>query len=183
MTGMDAKDSDAGWLKDRLWRPSPHYDERPFGMPIDLVIVHAISLPPGFFGGTAILDFFSGSLDAKAHPYFESIQHLRVSPHFFIDRQGVTVQCVGLQHRAWHAGVSVFEGRERCNDFSIGIELEGSDDNPFESVQYDNLIALLAEIHSHCPFRAVVGHSDVAPGRKTDPGPFFDWSVIRRAGF
>lgn len=172
-----------GWLEGLVHRPSLHYDERPEGACIDLAIIHAISLPPDVFGGPQVLEFFEGRLNPEAHPYFAQIAHLRVAPHFFIDRDGRSTQCVSVLHRAWHAGVSCFQGRERCNDFSIGIELEGSDTQPFTDAQYDSLILLLHRLRQCCPLRHTAGHSDVAPGRKTDPGPFFEWARLHRAGF
>ncbi len=158
---------------------SPNMDDRPPGVAIDLVVVHAISLPPGVFGGAGIERLFTNTLDPAAHPYYGTIAGLRVSAHFLIRRDGALVQFVSCQKRAWHAGVSRWRGRERCNDFSIGIELEGCDERTFEDAQYVRLDALLEALRIRYPIADVVGHSDVAPGRKTDPGPHFDWHRLR----
>jgi AmpD protein len=158
--------------------PSPNCDERPEGESIRLVVIHAISLPPGEFGGPGIIQLFSNSLDPEAHPYFREIQALRVSAHFLVRRDGELIQFVPCSRRAWHAGVSSWMGRESCNNFSVGIELEGCDQLPFEDDQYAALNALLAELRKHYLIEAVVGHSDIAPGRKTDPGPCFDWRRV-----
>ena len=160
---------------------SPNCDERPAGATIDLLVVHAISLPPGEFGGPEIEALFTNRLDPAAHPYFAGIAGLRVSAHFLIRRNGGLVQFVPCERRAWHAGASSWGGRERCNDFSIGVELEGTDDVPFEDAQYATLAVLTDALAGAYPLRAVAGHSDVAPGRKTDPGPHFDWSRYRAA--
>ncbi len=158
--------------------PSPNADERPAGSRIELVVIHAISLPPGEFGGDAIERLFTNTLPSDRHRYFEAIAGLRVPAHFLIRRDGALVQFVSCLLRAWHAGVSCWNGRDRCNDFSIGIELEGCDDRPFESAQYERLGALLAGLRRRYPVTGVVGHSDIAPGRKTDPGPCFDWHRV-----
>ncbi len=161
--------------------PSPHCDERPPGLPISLVVIHAISLPPGEFGGGRVVDFFCGRLPVEEHPFFAEIAALKVSAHYFIDRNGVVIRFVPEHKRAWHAGVSRFAGRDNCNDFSLGVELEGDDFQPFAAVQYERLNRLLAEIrrrHPQVNRERVVGHSDIAPGRKTDPGPFFDWRRV-----
>jgi AmpD protein len=157
---------------------SPNHDARPPGVEVSLAVVHAISLPPGQFGGDAIERLFTNRLDPAAHPYFESIAHLRVSSHFLVRRDGALVRFVPLERRAWHAGASSWRGRSRCNDFSVGIELEGADDAPFEDAQYGALAALLAQLRAELPLRAIAGHSDIAPGRKTDPGPRFDWGRL-----
>ncbi|MFL6564502.1 MAG: 1,6-anhydro-N-acetylmuramyl-L-alanine amidase AmpD [Burkholderiales bacterium] len=159
-----------------LW--SPNQDERPPGVEVSLVVLHAISLPPGQFGGDAIERLFTNRLDPAAHPYFESVAHLRVSSHFLVRRDGALVRFVPLERRAWHAGASSWRGRSRCNDFSLGIELEGADDAPFEDAQYAALGALLAQLRAELPLRAIAGHSEIAPGRKTDPGPRFDWQRL-----
>lgn len=161
--------------------PSPNCDERPSASVIDLLIVHAISLPPGEFGGSAIEALFTNTLDPAAHPYFAGIAGLRVSAHFLIRRNGAIVQFVPCGKRAWHAGISSWRGRERCNDFSIGIELEGTDEDPFEDAQYRSLGALTDALAGRYPLAHVAGHSDVAPGRKTDPGACFDWARYRLA--
>lgn len=171
-----------GWLDQAVRRPSPHADARPEGTTIDLLVIHNISLPPGEFGGDWIDALFLGRLDPLAHPYFAMIAGQRVSAHLLIRRDGRLIQYVPLQGRAWHAGVSRFEGRERCNDFSIGIELEGTDDRPFTDPQYDRLAACTRLIMRHYPAineARIVGHSDIAPERKTDPGPAFDWVRYR----
>lgn len=159
---------------------SPNYDARPEGVVPNVVVVHAISLPPDSFGGPGVDQLFTNTLDPAEHPYYADIQHLRVSAHYFVRRDGEVVCFVAPEHRAWHAGVSCWNGRERCNDFSIGIELEGCDTQPFEPVQYVRLAGLIAELRTRYPIEAVVGHSDIAPGRKTDPGPFFDWQRLER---
>lgn len=163
---------------------SPHHDPRPAGVVADLIIVHGISLPPDEYGGPWIDRLFTGDLPAAAHPYFEAIAGRRVSAHVLIRRDGEPVQYVSFNRRAWHAGVSSHRGRDACNDFSVGIELEGSDDVPYEPSQYETLTALILALRAAYPSLAtaeVVGHSDVAPGRKTDPGDAFDWSALRRA--
>lgn len=167
-----------GWLDEATVVPSPNFDQRPEGTKIDLLVIHAISLPPGEFGGSHIQAFFQNHLDPDLHPYFRTIADLHVSAHFLIDRQGRLSQFVACAHRAWHAGVSVWRGRERCNDFSIGIELEGCDDESFSEAQYATLQPLVTTLCRVYPISGVVGHSDIAPGRKTDPGPFFDWTRI-----
>jgi AmpD protein len=161
---------------------SPNCDERPSGVPVSLVVVHGISLPPGEFGGDAIERLFTNTLDPAAHPCFETIRDLRVSAHFLIRRDGALVQFVPAGKRAWHAGVSSWRGRERCNDFSIGIELEGTDERRYERAQYATLARLVRALRRRYPIRTIAGHSDVAPGRKTDPGPHFDWSRVPRVG-
>ncbi len=170
-----------GWLQPARRVPSPNQDDRPAATDISLIVIHAISLPPGQFGGPAIDDFFTNRLDVSAHPYFQEIQSLRVSAHLLIRRDGQVVQYVAFDKRAWHAGVSRYQGRERCNDFSIGIELEGSDEAPFAESQYQTLNALIPLLRQHYPHidaQAIAGHCHVAPGRKTDPGPHFDWSRL-----
>ncbi len=157
---------------------SPNCDARPAAMPIELIVVHNISLPPRTFGGSGIVDLFLNRLQPDEHPYYAGIAHLRVSAHFLIRRDGELLQFVPCVQRAWHAGVSSWRGRERCNDFSIGIELEGADDVPFEHAQYRRLVGLVVLLREHYPIVDVTGHSDIAPGRKTDPGPAFDWNVI-----
>jgi len=161
------------------WRPSPHHDARPDPRDISLVVIHGISLPPGEFGGPHIDHLFMGTLDPAAHPYFRAIEGLEVSSHFVIRRDGTLIQYVACGDRAWHAGVSSWRGRERCNDFSIGIELEGADDVPYAEPQYDSLADLVRALtHRYGPLD-LAGHSDIAPGRKTDPGPWFDWERLR----
>ena len=160
---------------------SPHYDARPDPDDISLVVIHNISLPPGQFGGHWIDDLFLGRLDPEAHPYFRDIAALRVSSHLCVFRSGAVTQYVPFNQRAWHAGVSQWQGRERCNDFSIGIELEGSDDKAFAPAQYHSLVQVLLALFARYPrlgSRKLAGHSDIAPGRKTDPGPHFNWSHL-----
>jgi AmpD protein len=168
----------AGWVLGVRHIASPNADERPAGMPIELVVIHNISLPPGEYGGSGVIELFGNRLDPAAHPYYRDIHALKVSAHFFIRRDGELIQFVPCSQRAWHAGTSQWDGRERCNDYSIGIELEGTDDEAFDHAQYATLDALLVLLRRTFPVRAVVGHSDIAPGRKTDPGPHFDWSRI-----
>lgn len=169
-----------GWLSGVRKKASPNYDHRPAASNIDLLVIHNISLPPEQFGGSSILKFFSNQLDTQAHPYFAQLKGVRVSSHFLIRRDGNIVQFVPCSQRAWHAGVSTWQARTRCNDFSIGIELEGSDTVPFADAQYTALIRLTRLLQRVYPIRDIVGHSDIAPGRKTDPGPFFDWARYRK---
>lgn len=164
-----------GWCTQAWHIPSPNCDERPAPGVIDLLVIHNISLPPGQFGGPWIADLFTNTLDASVDPYFEHLQPLRVSSHFLIRRDGSLLQFVSTLQRAWHAGVSQFEGRERCNDFSIGIELEGTDTHEFCDDQYATLCALTGALQRRHALQAVTGHQHIAPGRKTDPGEFFDW--------
>ena len=171
------------WLPGVEHLPSPNADERPTNAGIDLLVIHNISLPPGEFGGDEIVDLFLNRLDTGRHPYFETLVGLKVSAHFLIRRDGSAVQFVALERRAWHAGQSHFCGRERCNDFSVGIELEGTDDTPFRDAQYctlNELTALIRERHPAVTPERIVGHADIAPGRKTDPGPCFDWARYRQ---
>jgi AmpD protein len=172
---------DAGVAAAARQVPSPNCDDRPAATGIDLVVVHGISLPPGEFGGEAIEQLFTNRLDPRAHPCYATVAHLRVSAHFLFRRDGALVQFVPCARRAWHAGVSCWNGRECCNDFSIGIELEGSDDTRYEEAQYAALVALIRSLCARYPLAAVVRHSDIAPGRKTDPGPAFDWPRLQRA--
>ena len=161
---------------------SPNCDDRPPATTIDLIVIHGISLPPGEFGGPWIDALFSNALDPKAHPFFLSIQDVKVSAHLFIRRDGEVVQYVPFYRRAWHAGASSFQGRERCNDFSIGIELEGTDYDPYTNDQYCQLatiIQALCQIYPGITPERITGHADIAPGRKTDPGPVFDWRRLR----
>jgi len=169
-----------GWLSGVRRVRSPNADARPDGTGVTLVVVHGISLPPGRFGGDAIERLFTNRLDPRAHPYYATLRDLRVSAHFLIRRDGALTQFVSCADRAWHAGASRWNGRERCNDYSIGIELEGADDRPYTAKQYARLAALLRRLRRSWPIEDVAGHSDVAPGRKTDPGPSFDWKRLRR---
>ncbi|OZI17594.1 N-acetylmuramoyl-L-alanine amidase [Bordetella genomosp. 7] len=172
-----------GWLAPapgvRLM-PSPNCDARPPGMPVSLLVIHNISLPPGQFGGPHVANLFLNRLDYGAHPWLERLRGLRVSAHFFIDRQGNITQFVSTDARAWHAGVSRLDGRERCNDFSLGIELEGTDTQPYTDAQYATLAKLARLLRTRYPLRAVRGHEHIAPGRKTDPGPAFNWPRFGR---
>jgi len=167
-----------GWFKLADHQASPNFDARPPGCVPGLLVIHAISLPVGQFSASPsyIDDLFLNRLILSAHPDFEQLNGVRVSAHFLIRRDGRLVQFVGTDNRAWHAGVSQFMGRERCNDFSIGVELEGSDFVPFEATQYVSLVNLTGALLQRYPIQHIVGHQDIAPGRKTDPGPFFDWS-------
>lgn len=167
-----------GWVPVARRVPSPNFDARPVDAPMDLVVIHNISLPPGQFGTGDIEAFFQNRLDTARHPFFEEIRDVRVSAHFLIARTGELVQFVACTQRAWHAGQSDFCGRQRCNDFSIGIEIEGTDDQPFTLAQYDTAAALVAALRVAYPIAALAGHSDIAPGRKSDPGPHFDWSRL-----
>ena len=172
-----------GWLQHAEHICSPNAGERPDCNDISLLVIHNISLPPGQFGGGYIQQFFTNTLPCEAHPYFSEIGHLQVSAHLLIERSGHLIQFVPFQKRAWHAGVSQFGGRENCNDFSIGIELEGCDDTPFTPEQYQALSEVTKLLMRHYPqitFERITGHSDIAPGRKTDPGPAFDWSFYRQ---
>ena len=170
----------AGWLQGARRIASPNFGPRPAGTAVDLVVVHSISLPPGQYGGDAIERLFTNRLDAAAHPYFETIRGLRVSAHFLIRRDGELVQFVSCDKRAWHAGESAWKGRTGCNDFSVGIELEGLEGGTFEEAQYERLAATLAGLAARYPIGAVAGHEHVAPGRKADPGAGFDWAGLRR---
>jgi len=164
--------------------PSPNCDARPAASQIELIVIHSISLPPGCFGGNAIAELFTNCLDPPADPYFGEVAALTVSSHFLIRRDGELVQFVPCELRAWHAGASQWRGRERCNDFSIGIELEGSDDVPFEEAQYRTLEKLISVLRDTYPIAECVGHQDIAvpPGRKTDPGPHFEWVRLAPSG-
>jgi len=168
-----------GWLPAAHRLDSPNFDTRPEGITPHLLVIHAISLPPDTFGTSHIDALFTNTLDPNADPYFATIQHLKVSAHFLIRRNGELMQYVSTQQRAWHAGISIWQGKERCNDFSIGIELEGCDSIPFEGLQYPILVQLTRALWARYPFEAIVGHEHVAPGRKTDPGPYFDWTRYR----
>lgn len=177
-------DPQTGLLDAARQCPSPNCDDRPEGTAVDLLVVHGISLPPGEFGGPWIDALFGNRLDPAAHPYFREIAGLRVSAHLLIRREGELVQYVPFHRRAWHAGASRYAGREHCNDFAIGIELEGTDDIPYEAVQYARLAEVVAALMAAYPGldpRRIAGHSDIAPGRKSDPGPAFDWSRLDTA--
>jgi AmpD protein len=168
-----------GWLPQATRYDTPYYDARPDPADITLLVVHNISLPLGWFGGPHVSDLFTGRIDYNADPSFADLRGLKVSSHFFIRRDGRVIQYVNANDRAWHAGRSCFQGREKCNDFSIGVELEGSDFVPFEVAQYDALADLTIALRGHYPLTDVQGHEHIAPGRKTDPGPCFDWDFYR----
>ena len=173
----------SGWCDGIQHCPSPNFNQRPLGE-VSLLVIHNISLPPGQFGTGKVQAFFQNRLDADEHPYFASIASLQVSAHFFIERDGSVTQFVSCNERAWHAGVSRFAERENCNDFSLGIELEGTDDLPFTAAQYAALIKLTRQLQTAYPaitLQRICGHSDIAPGRKTDPGSAFDWQRVRLA--
>lgn len=184
--GLGWTDEPEGWVSGARQVASPHHDERPAGVAIELLVIHHISLPPGRFSGDAVERLFTGTLDGSAHPFFAQLAGLRVSAHFLIRRRGELLQFVATARRAWHAGVSRFAGRERCNDFSIGIELEGDGEHPFTAAQYRRLAQLTMLLADRHRLRWMAGHSDIAPGRKHDPGPFFDWprfeSSVRASG-
>ncbi|WP_449429805.1 1,6-anhydro-N-acetylmuramyl-L-alanine amidase AmpD [Pseudomonas putida] len=177
-------DRATGWFHGITHCPSPNCNARPEGEAISLLVIHNISLPPACFGTGKVQEFFQNRLDANEHPYFAGICHLTVSAHLFVERDGAVTQFVSLLQRAWHAGVSSFDGREGCNDFSIGIELEGTDDLPYSDAQYTALEQLTRQIRNAWPsigLARIQGHSDIAPVRKTDPGPAFDWQRYRQA--
>ena len=177
-----AIDPTTGLLRQARQVLSPHCDERPPGMAPELIVVHGISLPPGEFGGPWIEQLFTGGLNPAAHPYFATVAVLRVSAHLLVRRDGEPVQFVPFGMRAWHAGASSWQGRSTCNDFSVGIEMEGTDEGAYESVQYRTLAALITALCQAYPTLArerVVSHSDIAPGRKSDPGPAFEWELLR----
>lgn len=186
MRGMGRDDNDRveqGWLSGARRVPSDNFDRRPPGQQPELLVIHNISLPPGEFGGACIEQLFTNCLDWNAHPFFEEIRGLRVSAHLLIRRDGELLQFVSFADRAWHAGKSCHAGRDNCNDYSIGIELEGTDDVPYSEAQYAQLLSVTRALLSTYPRlrgRDIVGHADIAPGRKTDPGPAFDWARYRR---
>lgn len=157
---------------------SPNYDDRPDDCCIDMIVIHNISLPPQQYGGNGIIELFTNQLNPSEHPYYATIHEAKVSAHFLIRRDGELLQFVPCVNRAWHAGISHWNNRERCNDFSVGIELEGSDFEAFTEMQYQTLNSLIKSLQEKYPIRNIVGHSDIAPNRKTDPGPFFDWSKV-----
>lgn len=174
----------SGWisLPGIRQRPSPNYDARPAGTAINLLVIHNISLPPGEFGTDCPAKLFLNELDFDAHPWFDQIKGLKVSSHFLIEREGTVTQFVSCNDRAWHAGLSTFNGRSACNDFSIGIELEGTDDLPYTDTQYQQLGELTTALKTHYPLTAVRGHCHIAPSRKTDPGKAFDWARYATLG-
>jgi AmpD protein len=171
------------WLPEAERVPSPNFDRRPSGVAVDLLVIHNISLPPGEFGGPWIDALFQNRLDPGVHPYFAAIAELKVSVHLLIRRDGRLIQYVPLGLRAWHAGRSSFQGRDGCNDYAIGIELEGTDDRPYTEAQYRRLARVTRQVMDYFPgitLGRIAGHSDIAPGRKTDPGTAFDWGRYRR---
>ena len=170
-----------GRVADARYVASENCDERPAGESISLLVIHNISLPPGEFGGDGIERLFTNSLDSAAHPYYATLAGTRVSAHFLVRRGGELLQFVPCAKRAWHAGVSSWRGRERCNDFSVGIELEGTDDLPYTDAQYRVLAELGRALRRAYPFADIAGHNEIAPGRKTDPGPSFDWERFRKS--
>ena len=170
----------AGTIKSALQIASPNFDARPANE-ISLIVIHNISLPPSQYGGMGIIELFTNCLNPNEHPYYAEIYTRKVSSHFLIRRDGELMQFVSCLQRAWHAGASQWQGRERCNDFSVGIELEGSDFEAFEPAQYKTLNLLLKALKKTYPIQQIVGHSDIAPGRKTDPGPYFEWANITSA--
>lgn len=171
----------AGWLNTVRACPSPNFGPRPADVSIDLVVIHSISLPPGVYGGDAIERLFLNRLDCDEHRYYERLRGLQVSAHFVISRDGSAAQFVSCDDRAWHAGPSQWRGRDNCNDYSIGIELEGLEGDTFEAAQYEQLARLLELVAAHYPIQSIAGHEHVAPGRKLDPGPGFAWSRLRTA--
>lgn len=178
----NAQPQPAGLLSNARFVASPNHNARPAGSEVSLLVIHNISLPPGQFGTGCVEQFFCNRLDWQAHPYFQSIEGMEVSAHLLIERSGTLIQFVPLHQRAWHAGRSCFEGLENCNDFSIGIELEGTDDQPYSDAQYASLVEVTRQLQQRFPGitnARIVGHSDIAPGRKTDPGPAFDWARFR----
>lgn len=171
--------SQDGWLDWARRVDTPNFGERPRSTQISLVVIHNISLPPGDFGGGAVERFFTNRLDPAEHPYFATIADIRVSAHFFLRRTGELIQFVSVDKRAWHAGTSCWRGRENCNDYSIGVELEGVDEISYTPEQYEQLKRLLCALARRYPVCEIAGHCHVAPGRKTDPGPAFDWAFLR----
>jgi len=172
---------DGGWYRFARRLDSPNFGPRPSGAVVDLVLVHSISLPPGVYGGDQVLDLFTNRLDCDAHPYFARLRGLQVSAHFFVRRGGELWQFVSCDDRAWHAGASHWRGRDGCNDFSIGIELEGLEGQSFEPPQYEALAAVCAALAQRHPVTQIAGHEHVAPGRKHDPGAGFDWPLLQRS--
>jgi len=169
-----------GWYRCARRLPSPNFGSRPPGAQVELIVLHSISLPPGCYGGDAVHRLFTNSLDCDAHPYYQQLRGVQVSAHWLIARDGALWQYVSAQHRAWHAGASRWLGRDNCNDFSVGIELEGLEGDTFETSQYETLASLCAALAARHPVQAIAGHEHVAPARKRDPGPGFDWPLLQR---
>ena len=167
-----------GWYEAATHLPSPNFGPRPLDMPVDLIVLHSISLPPGVYGGDEVQQLFTNRLDWDAHPYFQQIRGIEVSAHFYVRRNGALWQFVSCDQRAWHAGASSWRGRPNCNDFSIGIELEGLEGDTFEPAQYDALAQLCPALAANYPIDGIARHSDIAPGRKIDPGPGLDWNLL-----
>ncbi|MDZ7938255.1 MAG: 1,6-anhydro-N-acetylmuramyl-L-alanine amidase AmpD [Rhodoferax sp.] len=171
---------DQGWYRFAYRCPSPNFGARPVDTSIELVVLHSISLPPGHYGGNAVAELFTNQLDWNAHPYYRTIEGMQVSAHFFVRRNGDLWQFVSALDRAWHAGTSFYRGRNNCNDHSIGIELEGLEGDTFELAQYETLQSLLPALRQQFPIHHIAGHEHIAPGRKADPGPGFQWDGLRR---
>jgi N-acetyl-anhydromuramoyl-L-alanine amidase len=179
MANQKLKLNVAGYVEHATQIASPNFDARPENTKIDLIVIHNISLPPNIYGGFGVMQLFTNRLNPNEHPYYAEVYMRKVSSHFFIRRDGQLIQFVSCLQRAWHAGVSSWQSRERCNDFSVGIELEGCDFEAFEAAQYQTLKSLLHSLRKAYPIQHIVGHSDIAPGRKTDPGPYFVWDKIK----
>lgn len=175
----EAPEWERGWYRAARRLDSPNFGPRPEGAEIDLIVVHSISLPPGEYGGNEVQALFTNTLDWDAHPYFKSIEGMQVSAHFYVRRTGEAWQFVSCDDRAWHAGPSSWRGRSNCNDFSVGIELEGLEGESFEPAQYETLATLCAAIARRYPIADIAGHEHIAPGRKADPGERFDWALLR----
>jgi N-acetyl-anhydromuramoyl-L-alanine amidase len=181
LSGARLRLQESGWVKGATRVRSPNFNRRPKGMPIELLVIHNISMPPGEFGGKDVVKLFTNRLDWESHDFYKTIRGLRVSAHFFIRRDGEVMQFVPCSLRAWHAGVSSWRERVNCNDFSLGIEMEGTDTAPFTDAQYASLTSLTKLLKQAYPIADITGHSDIAPSRKTDPGPFFDWQRYHTA--
>jgi AmpD protein len=179
MANQKLKLNATGYVESATQIASPNFDARPENTEIDLIVIHNISLPPNIYEGSGVMQLFTNQLDPNKHPYYAEIYTRKVSSHFFIRRDGELIQFVSCLQRAWHAGVSSWNNRERCNDFSVGIELEGSDFEAFEPAQYKTLKLLIKTLKQTYPIQHIIGHSDIAPGRKTDPGPYFEWHKIQ----
>ena len=169
----------SGYLDKACFIRSPNFDERPAGHPVNLLVIHNISLPPNEFGGDGVIELFTNQINPDVHPYYQNLINLKVSTHFFIRRDGRVIQFVPCNKRAWHAGKSCWKGKTHCNDFSIGVELEGCDTLPFTDLQYSALTTLTLALQKAYPITGIAGHSDISPDRKTDPGPYFDWASYR----